>query len=81
MNHGAALLEAGGRVRARLDEAKHWLRHEGSDLHRYGVEWTVPIAIELSSRNSRQRMSGIRIEALLRVPGSELHSVGMTPHG
>jgi len=24
-----------------LDEAKQWLRHEGTDLHRYGVEWTV----------------------------------------
>jgi predicted metal-dependent hydrolase len=36
MNHGPAS-EAGCRRRAPPEEAKHWLRHEGTDLHRYAA--------------------------------------------
>ena len=41
MNHGARFWKLVAECVPRLDEAKHWLRHEGSDLHRYGVEWTA----------------------------------------
>ena len=35
MNHGARFWKLVARSVPRLDEAKHWLRHEGTDLHRY----------------------------------------------
>jgi hypothetical protein len=41
MNHGARFWKLVAECVPRLDEAKHWLRHEGSDLHRYGVEWAA----------------------------------------
>ena len=41
MNHGARFWKLVAQCVPRLDEAKHWLRHEGSELHRYGVEWTA----------------------------------------
>jgi predicted metal-dependent hydrolase len=40
MNHGARFWKLVAECVPRLDEAKDWLRHEGTDLHRYGVEWT-----------------------------------------
>jgi hypothetical protein len=40
MNHGARFWRLVAECVPRLDEAKHWLRHEGSDLHRFGVEWS-----------------------------------------
>jgi predicted metal-dependent hydrolase len=41
MNHGTRFWKLVAECVPRLDEAKHWLRHEGSDLHRYGVEWAA----------------------------------------
>jgi predicted metal-dependent hydrolase len=41
MNHGARFWKLVAECVPRLDEAKDWLRHEGTDLHRYGVEWAV----------------------------------------
>jgi len=41
MNHGARFWKLVAECVPSLDEAKQWLRHEGTDLHRYGVEWTV----------------------------------------
>jgi predicted metal-dependent hydrolase len=38
MNHGARFWKLVARSVPRLDEAKHWLRHEGTDLHRYAGE-------------------------------------------
>jgi predicted metal-dependent hydrolase len=35
MNHGARFWKIVARSVPRLEEAKHWLRHEGTDLHRY----------------------------------------------
>jgi predicted metal-dependent hydrolase len=35
MNHGARFWRLVAGAVPRLDEAKHWLRHEGTDLHRY----------------------------------------------
>ena len=35
MNHGARFWKLVAGAVPRLDEAKHWLRHEGTDLHRY----------------------------------------------
>lgn len=37
MNHGPRFWKHVARCVPRLDEAKAWLRNEGSDLHRYGV--------------------------------------------
>ena len=37
MNHGARFWKLVARSVPRLDEAKHWLRHEGTDLHRYAA--------------------------------------------
>jgi predicted metal-dependent hydrolase len=39
MNHGARFWKLVAACVPDLDAAKHWLRHEGTDLHRYGVEW------------------------------------------
>jgi predicted metal-dependent hydrolase len=39
MNHGARFWKLVAECVPDLDEAKHWLRHEGTDLHRYGVGW------------------------------------------
>jgi predicted metal-dependent hydrolase len=38
MNHGARFWRIVARSVPRLEEAKHWLRHEGTDLHRYAGE-------------------------------------------
>jgi predicted metal-dependent hydrolase len=35
MNHGARFWKLVARAVPRLEEARHWLRHEGTDLHRY----------------------------------------------
>ena len=35
MNHGPRFWKLVAGAVPRLDEAKHWLRHEGTDLHRY----------------------------------------------
>jgi predicted metal-dependent hydrolase len=35
MNHGVRFWRLVAGAVPRLDEAKHWLRHEGTDLHRY----------------------------------------------
>lgn len=37
MNHGPRFWKIVDRAVPRLEEAKAWLRHEGSDLHRYGA--------------------------------------------
>jgi len=37
MNHGPRFWKLVTRSMPRLDEAKRWLRHHGSDLHRYGA--------------------------------------------
>jgi len=37
MNHGPRFWKLVDRAVPRLEEAKAWLRHEGSDLHRYGA--------------------------------------------
>ena len=38
MNHGARFWKLVARSVPRLEEAKDWLRHEGTDLHRYAGE-------------------------------------------
>ena len=38
MNHGARFWKLVARSVPRIEEAKHWLRHEGTDLHRYAGE-------------------------------------------
>jgi predicted metal-dependent hydrolase len=38
MNHGARFWKLVARSVPRLDEAKDWLRHEGTELHRYAGE-------------------------------------------
>jgi predicted metal-dependent hydrolase len=40
MNHGARFWKLVAKSVPRLDDAKRWLREEGTDLHRYGVEIT-----------------------------------------
>jgi hypothetical protein len=40
MNHGARFWKLVADCVPDLDEAKRWLRHEGSELHRYGVDWS-----------------------------------------
>jgi predicted metal-dependent hydrolase len=35
MNHGARFWKLVARAVPRIEEAKHWLRHEGTELHRY----------------------------------------------
>ena len=37
MNHGPRFWKLVAKCVPRLEEAKNWLRHEGSDLHRYGA--------------------------------------------
>jgi predicted metal-dependent hydrolase len=37
MNHGPRFWKLVARAVPRLEEAKHWLRHEGTDLHRYAA--------------------------------------------
>jgi predicted metal-dependent hydrolase len=41
MNHGARFWTLVAECVPQLEEAKQWLRLEGTDLHRYGVEWTA----------------------------------------
>ena len=38
MNHGARFWKLVAECVPHLEDAKRWLRHEGSNLHRYGVE-------------------------------------------
>jgi hypothetical protein len=38
MNHGPRFWKLVAKAVPRLEEAKEWLRNEGSELHRYGVE-------------------------------------------
>lgn len=38
MNHGPRFWKLVAGAVPRIDEAKHWLRHEGADLHRYAGE-------------------------------------------
>jgi predicted metal-dependent hydrolase len=38
MNHGPRFWKLVAKAVPRLEEAKAWLRNEGSELHRYGVE-------------------------------------------
>lgn len=42
MNHGPRFWKLVAKAVPRLEEAKEWLRNEGSELHRYGVEH-VPV--------------------------------------
>jgi predicted metal-dependent hydrolase len=41
MNHGARFWKLVAACVPDLDDAKHWLRTDGSELHRYGVEWSA----------------------------------------
>ena len=41
MNHGPRFWKLVAKAVPRLEEAKEWLRNEGSELHRYGVEARV----------------------------------------
>jgi predicted metal-dependent hydrolase len=41
MNHGARFWKLVAECVPHLEDAKRWLRHEGSNLHRYGVEWSA----------------------------------------
>lgn len=41
MNHGARFWKLVARCVPQMDEARHWLRQHGSDLHRYGAEFST----------------------------------------